>query len=198
MDSIILTGYVNVTQRDSVPIWLGGDINAWVLEQVQPGAFEEAIEQREVPILLDHDPARQVGTSRSNFDFEEDKIGLRCLAGIVTDPYVIRKARTGTLRGWSFAFKTKQTACEPVRMSKRLIEVIGGKNIRLRRNILRMELLEISLIDDMKRPIYPGTLIEIARDLRGKSPKGMTLDSMISWLKTQRMIRNAEKLKITF
>ena len=116
----------------------------------------------------------------------------------MTDPYVIRKARTGTLRGWSFAFKTKQTACEPVRMSKRLIEEIGGKNIRLRRNILRMELLEISLIDDMKRPIYPGTLIEIARDLRGKSPKGMTLDSMISWLKTQRMIRNAEKLKITF
>ena len=100
-DSVILDGYVNVTQRESriLPSPRGNFV-----EEIKPRTFERALMKTDsVDLLFNHDPSRKLGsTKEGNVQLREDNVGLRATA-TVTDSAVMEKARKGELRGWSLA-----------------------------------------------------------------------------------------------
>ncbi len=171
-DSVELEGYVVVTGRDSSAI---SDRSAKepYFEQILPGVFERELLHHEIPVLLDHNRERRLGTSRTNFEFEEDQIGVKVHA-VVLDPEVIKKAKAGKLRGWSFAFSDFKFEEEQIRPDKRRGEQLHG--VRIRRKVWAFSLEEISLIDDQKKPVYEGTSVfVIDADLEGKAAPARTV-----------------------
>lgn len=164
-DSVELDGYVVITKRDSSPISDATSAGAY-FEQIMPGAFDQQLREKEVPVLLDHDKRHQIGTSRTNFEFHEDPIGLRVRATIL-DPEVIRKAKEGKLRGWSFAFSNSRYQTEGVRLNKKRLEELG--DVRTRRKIFSFDLEEISLLDNLKAPVY-DSLVEVRTARRPRRP----------------------------
>lgn len=149
-DSILLDGYVNAVARDSKPIITP---RGKVVEQIEPRAFQRALERAEnVDLLLDHDPNRKLGsTKEGNLELFEDNIGLRAIA-TVTDPEVIQKAREGKLKGWSFGMYANKDRIE---------ERADGIP---RRYIEDLDLFEVSIIDDRMSPCYIATSIEQRAD----------------------------------
>lgn len=143
-DSVVLDGYVNVTQRESrvLPSPRGRFV-----EEIKPGTFERALMKTDsVDLLFNHDRSRKLGsTKEGNLELREDNVGLRAIA-TTTDLEVMEKARKGELRGWSFGFavlkdewKTREDG-----MQKRTVEDI--------------DLFEVSVLD--KTPAYIATSIE--------------------------------------
>jgi HK97 family phage prohead protease len=143
-DSVILDGYVNVTQRESrvLPSPRGRFV-----EEIMPKTFERALQKNgSVDLLFNHDKSRKLGsTAEGNLELREDNVGLRATA-TVYDKEVMEKARKGELRGWSFGFaavkdtwKTREDG-----MQKRILEEIN--------------LFEVSVLD--KAPAYIATSIE--------------------------------------
>lgn len=143
-DSVILDGYVNVTNRESrvLPSQKGQFV-----EEIAPRTFERALQKNDsVELLFNHDHSRKLGsTKEGNLELREDNVGLRATATI-TDTDVMDKARKGELRGWSFGFavlkdswKTREDG-----MQKRTVEDI--------------DLYEVSVLD--KTPAYIATSIE--------------------------------------
>lgn len=143
-DSVILSGYVNVTQRESriLPSPRGQFV-----EEIMPRTFERALQKNDsVDLLFNHDRSRKLGsTKEGNLELREDNVGLRAIA-TVTDETVMDKARKGELRGWSFGFgvlkdewKTREDG-----MQKRTVE--------------ELDLYEVSVLD--KTPAYIATSIE--------------------------------------
>lgn len=143
-DSVILDGYVNVTQRESrvLPSPKGPFV-----EEIMPKTFERALMKNDsVDLLFNHDQNRKLGSTKTGeIRLHEDNIGLRAIA-TVTDPDIMEKGRKGELRGWSFGFsvlkdtwKTRDDG-----MQKRTVEEI--------------DLAEISVLD--KTPAYIATSIE--------------------------------------
>ena len=78
-DSVILDGYVNVTQRESriLPSPRGKFV-----EEIKPRTFERALmNNRSVDLLFNHDRSRKLGsTSEGNLELREDNVGLRATA----------------------------------------------------------------------------------------------------------------------
>jgi HK97 family phage prohead protease len=143
-DSVVLDGYVNVTQRESriLPSPRGRFV-----EEIMPRTFERALMKNDsVDLLFNHDRSRKLGsTKEGNLELREDNVGLRATA-TVYDEIVMDKARKGELRGWSFGFsavkdtwKTREDG-----MQKRILEEIN--------------LHEVSILD--KAPAYIATSIE--------------------------------------
>jgi HK97 family phage prohead protease len=101
-DSVHISGYVNVVERDSriLPSPRGKFI-----EQVRAKTFQRALERTDnVDLLFNHKSDRKLGsTKEATLKLWEDNIGLRAEADI-TDMEVIQKAKNKELRGWSFAF----------------------------------------------------------------------------------------------
>lgn len=149
-DSILLDGYVNAVARDSKPIITP---RGKVVEQIEPRAFQRALERAEnIDLLLDHDPNRKLGsTKQGNLELFEDNIGLRAIA-TVTDPEVIQKAREDKLKGWSFGMYANKDRIE---------ERADGIP---RRYIEDLDLFEVSIIDDKMSPCYIATSIEQRAD----------------------------------
>jgi HK97 family phage prohead protease len=143
-DSVILDGYVNVTQRESriLPSPRGNFV-----EEIKPRTFERALMKTDsVDLLFNHDPARKLGsTKEGNVQLREDNVGLRATA-TVTDSAVMEKARKGELRGWSFGFAVIKDEWKQREdgMQKRFVEDI--------------DLFEISVLDIT--PAYIATSIE--------------------------------------
>ena len=143
-DSVILDGYVNVTQRESriLPSPRGNFV-----EEIKPRTFERALMKTDsVDLLYNHDPSRKLGsTKEGNVQLREDNVGLRATA-IVTDSAVMEKARKGELRGWSFGFAVIKDEWKQREdgMQKRFVEDI--------------DLFEISVLDIT--PAYIATSIE--------------------------------------
>lgn len=143
-DSVVLDGYVNVTQRESrvLPSPKGPFV-----EEIMPRTFERALMKNDsVDLLFNHDQTRKLGsTKEGNLELREDNVGLRAIATI-TDPEIMEKGRKGELRGWSFGFSVlKDTwSTRPDGMQKRSVEDI--------------DLAEISVLD--KTPAYIATSIE--------------------------------------
>ncbi len=144
-DKVIIDGYVNAVARDSRPI--RDKSGKRFVEQIVPGAFERALKRNEVKLLLNHDMARNLGSTQTNLQLYEDNIGLRAHAE-VTDPEVIKKARQKKLRGWSFGFRELDATEETI------------KENLCRRFVEEMELVEVSILDERKTPAYRGTSIE--------------------------------------
>lgn len=143
-DSVILDGYVNVTLRESrvLPSPRGEFV-----EEIMPKTFERALMNTDsIDLLFNHDRGRKLGSTKTGeLSLSEDNVGLRAIA-TVTDAEVMKKAKTGELRGWSFGFSSlrDQWRTKEDGMQKRSIE--------------ELELYEVSVLD--KTPAYIATSIE--------------------------------------
>ena len=151
-DSVEIEGYVNAIERNSKPLW---SRMGQFIERICKGAFKKALKRNDnVKILLNHDPSRELGsTKQGNLELEEDNIGLRVRA-IITDKEVIEKARNGDLVGWSFGFTDRE------------VENTIERGMPLRA-VKDLNLEEVSILDKSKTPAYDGTLI-MARDEDGE------------------------------
>lgn len=150
--SLHIEGYVNAIERDSNPLNARGVGEC--VEQVKAGAFGMALRSApNVDMLLNHDRGHKLAaTSEGTLELREDSIGLKASADI-TDEFVISKAKSGLLRGWSFGF----------RATDQEIEQRSGKIPR--RIIKSMDLFEVSVIDDTHTPCYNGCSLEYRADM---------------------------------
>lgn len=148
-DSVLISGYVNAVERYSKPICehLNGKLTQFV-ERVKSGTFKRALERNDnVLVLLNHDYNRKLASSGDGTaQLTEDNIGLRAEVTI-TDAEVMQKAKEGKLSGWSFGMKVNS-------------DKIGTENEMVSRTIDDLDLIEVSVLDDTKRPAYNGTSIE--------------------------------------
>lgn len=151
-DSVEIEGYVNAIERNSKPLW---SRMGQFIERICKGAFKKALKRNDdVKILLNHDPSRELGsTKKGNLELEEDNIGLKARA-IITDKEVVEKARNGDLVGWSFGFTDRE------------VENTIERGMPLRA-VKDLNLEEVSILDRTKTPAYDGTLI-MARDDDGE------------------------------
>lgn len=151
-DSVEIEGYVNAIERNSKPLW---SRMGQFIERICKGAFKKALKRNDdVKILLNHDPSRELGsTKQGNLELEEDNIGLKARA-IITDKEVVEKARNGDLVGWSFGFTDRE------------VENTIERGMPLRA-VKDLNLEEVSILDRTKTPAYDGTLI-MARDDDGE------------------------------
>jgi len=143
-DKVEIEGYVNAIERDSKPLW--SRVGQFI-ERICKGAFKKALKRNDdVHILLNHDWNRDLGsTKQGNLELEEDNIGLRVRA-CITDPEVVKKARSGDLVGWSFGFSDR--------------DVINSiRDGMPHRAVKDLDLAEVSILDRRKSPAYEGTLI---------------------------------------
>ena len=148
-DSVILDGYVNAVLRDSRPI---PSPKGSFIEQIEPRAFEKALERAQnVDLLLNHNEKKHLGsTKEGNLQLFEDNIGLRAICTVI-DKEVIEKAKKKQLRGWSFGFYANKDHWEDT-------------NGTQRRFVEELDLFEVSIIDDTKTPAYIATSIEQRED----------------------------------
>ena len=147
-DTVTIEGYVNAVERDSRTLW--SRMGQYV-ERIKAGAFRRALERnKNVRLLLNHREDRDLGgTGDGNLILKEDNIGLYAKA-VVTDSEVAEKARNGDLVGWSFGFYDR-----PDGVVKQMTDGI------IHRDVSDMELEEVSIVDNRKRPAYDGTSIMV-------------------------------------
>lgn len=147
-DGMHISGYVNVPGRPSRPI---RSAMGKFIEVIEPGVFKRAIKKAsEIKMLLDHDRTRVLAsTANHTMKLAEDNVGLRAET-VITDEEVIREAKAGNLRGWSFGMAAPKYDVEERaegQLPVRRIKDIG-------------KLVEISLIVN-KVPYYQATSIEM-------------------------------------
>ena len=149
-DSVELEGYVNAVERKSKPLW--SRIGQFV-ERICKGAFFRALERNDdVKILLNHDPSRVLGSQKQgNLELNEDNIGLHARATI-TDPEVVKKAKAGDLVGWSFGFYDRE------------VERKRDEDGFPLRDVVDLDLEEVSILDNTTTPAYDGTLVSVRSD----------------------------------
>lgn len=147
-DSVELEGYVNSVERKSKPLW--SRIGQFV-ERICKGAFKRALERNDnVRIMLNH--TKDIGGQKDgNLELYEDAIGLHARATI-TDPEVIDKAKEGRLVGWSFGFYDRD------------VEQKRDENGYPLRDVIDLDLEEVSILDDRTTPAYDGTLVSVRSD----------------------------------
>lgn len=147
-DSVDIEGYVNAVERKSKPLW--SRIGQFV-ERIKKGAFKRAIERNDnIRIMLNHTKDLG-GTKEGNLELKEDNIGLFARATI-TDKEVIEKARNDELVGWSFGFYDRE-------VDQRTDE--DGFPLR---NVIDLDLEEVSILDNTTTPAYDGTLVAVRSD----------------------------------
>ena len=148
-ESVVITGYVNAVERYSKPItstWRGS-LKTFI-EKIKAGAFKTALKRNDnVKVLLNHNWDRELANTKAGTaKLEEDNIGLRAEV-VITDKEVVEKARSGKLVGWSFGFCSNA-------------DEAGMDGANETRTITDLDLKEVSILDDSKRPAYNGTSIE--------------------------------------
>lgn len=139
---------VNAIERKSKPLW--SRIGQFV-ERICKGAFKRALERNDnVRIMLNH--TKDIGGQKDgNLELYEDAIGLHARATI-TDPEVIDKAKEGRLVGWSFGFYDRE------------VEQKRDENGYPLRDVIDLDLEEVSILDDRTTPAYDGTLVSVRSD----------------------------------
>lgn len=145
-----ISGYVNVTGRESRPVMTK---HGKMPEVIEPGSFQRAIDANEVGIsvLLDHDPSRRLaGTADHTLILYEDNIGLRAETEIA-DPEIVEAAKNKKIRGWSFNMKNVVDEVE---------ERAGKPPLR---HVKAFDMDEISLVVK-KIPVYSATSVEVRAD----------------------------------
>ena len=149
-DRVEIEGYVNAVERKSKPLW--SRIGQFV-ERICKGAFKNALERNDdVKIMLNHDPSKVLGSQKQgNLELEEDPIGLHARA-VITDPEVVRKARNGDLVGWSFGFYDRE------------VEQKRDEDGYPLRDVIDLDLEEVSILDNTAVPAYDGTLVAVRSD----------------------------------
>lgn len=84
-----------------------------VVEEIEPGAFQAAIDRGgNISLTLDHDKSHvYASTSDGSLELYEDDIGLHASV-LVKDRNVIELAKQGKIRGWSFRMYNVQDELE--------------------------------------------------------------------------------------
>lgn len=147
-----LAGYVNVTERNSR--MLNDEKYGNFIECVAQGAFKKALERANGDVLLCFNHERQIGKRGENLALEEDNIGLRADA-VVYDEEVVKAARNGELRGWSFGFYEN---------SSEWTTLADGT---AHRRLTDIDLVEVSILS--VTPAYIATSVEERK--QGEAPE---------------------------
>ena len=144
-NSILLEGYVNVVLRDSRVL---SSPKGRFIETVEERTFAKAIERADNILLLhNHKKDRVLGsTKEGNLELREDNIGLYAKCEII-DTDIIKKAKNGQLKGWSFGFSA---------LKDRWVTDETGID---RRYLEDITLHEVSILD--VTPAYIATSVEM-------------------------------------
>lgn len=148
-DSVHISGYVNVTGRESRPVITPrGKVN----EMIERRAFEKSLARNDkIDMLIDHDPDRKVAsTTDGTLTVIEDEVGLRA-ESVVTDEETMKAAKEKRIKGWSFNMRHVSDEVEE-----------RADKLPLRR-IKDFDMSEITLVIN-KRPVYNGTSVEVRAD----------------------------------
>lgn len=173
-----IEGYVNAVLRESRPVITPrGRVN----EIVEQRTFQRAIENaKNIDILVDHDISQKIGsTTQGNLTLKEDEIGLRATTDI-TDPYVVEKAKSNQIKGWSFGFKTNKDTLE-----------MRAEKLPLR-HLKDIELKEVSLIIN-QIPVYSATSVEVRAGNEEVIEQRSLFDEMIPQEMMQEPMETAKK-----
>lgn len=169
-NSVTVEGYVNVVERDSEVLYDGRES---FIERIKQGAFGKSLKRREnVRVLLNHDEDRELATTADGTaTLKEDNIGLWCRTKI-KDEEVIQLAREKRLIGWSFGF---------LALNDR--DLWTDDNVR-HREVLDLDLREVSILDDTKMPAYPANSIS-TRELENGESETMEFRSLEDGVETR-------------
>lgn len=139
-----IVGYVHVPGRDSRPVMTP---RGKVIERIEQRAFERAIGKADnIDLMVDHERII-ASTTKGNLTLKEDEVGLRAEA-IIDDDEVIKGARAGKLRGWSFKM---------LRVVDEIEERAGQLPLRTIKDFMMPE-VTLAL---HKIPVYSSTSIEL-------------------------------------
>ena len=151
-NEVTIEGYVNAVERNSKPLYERG---MRFIERITAGAFAKAIAKAPViSVLLNHNPARELGNTNGTLELEEDNIGLKARF-TTSDPEVVADANNGDLVGWSFGYRDIPGGTE------QLFDPETGLPLR---KVNAMELFEVSILNRKKTPAYAGTLVNVRDD----------------------------------
>ena len=144
-DSVFISGYVNVTGRESRPVITP---HGKVIEIIEHRAFEKAINKaKNIKLMLDHQ--REIGsTEKRTLKVWEDVIGLRAEA-VITDKEVVDAARKKLLKGWSFDMRNVVDKVEKRAEGELLVRKISDFNMS-----------EVT-IAFKNNPVYSSTSLEV-------------------------------------
>lgn len=146
-DGLHISGYVNVPGRESRPVVTPkGKVN----EIIEQRAFQKALDKAEnIDLLLDHD-RKIASTSEGTLTAYEDAVGLRAET-VINDEEVIKGAKEGKLKGWSF------------NMMRVKDEIEERANKLPLRKVKEFDMSEITLVMN-RQPVYSSMSIEIRAD----------------------------------
>ena len=118
-------------------------------EVIMPDAFKTSLLQTTcIQLKVDH--TRVIGSTHSGeLQLADDSRGLWAHA-LISDPAVIAAARSGCIRGWSFAFIAEQSEWYRLDPREKLYY----------RKVKRAKLLEVSLMIE-KDAAYSGTTVNV-------------------------------------
>jgi hypothetical protein len=161
-DGAHISGYVNATEKKSRPVITP---HGKVIEEIEPRAFERAIERAgEITLTVDHDSSSVYArTSDGTLQLYEDDIGLHADV-LITDKTLIELAKTGKIRGWSFG------------MYNVVDEIVERANELPLRKVKDLDLDHVTLVVK-KTPVYSATSVEIRAgadvelEERGREPE---------------------------
>ena len=148
-ESVVISGYVNTVERYSKPITSQlREKKQTFIERIKAGVFKTALKRNDnVKVLLNHNMEREIAnTNDGSAILEEDNIGLRAEVS-TNDKEIVEKARQNKLVGWSFGFYPNA-------------DEIGAEGNTVTRTLTDLDLVEVSILDDTKKPAYYGTSIE--------------------------------------
>ncbi|MGN2369385.1 HK97 family phage prohead protease [Clostridium cagae] len=155
-NSVQLEGYINVTERKSK---IMTDSKGKFVEIIKGGTFKRALDRNSnVLMLLDHDFSKQIGQTGKNIELYEDNIGLRYRATI-TDKETVQLAKDNKLFGTSFGFNN----AIGYRYKGKILDT---------REIKELDLVEVSILSNKKKPAYSGCSVEV----RGLDNKNIELE----------------------
>lgn len=143
-DGVHIFGYVNVPGRESRPVMTP---RGKVVEVIEQRAFANALSKAEnIDLMVDHERT-VASTTEKTLDLREDEVGLRAYA-IISDAEVVKAAKEGKLKGWSFNMRKVVDEME---------ERAGKLPLRRVKEFLMSEIT----LAIKKMPVYSSTSIEI-------------------------------------
>lgn len=145
-DGARICGYVNVTEKKSRPVMTP---HGKVIEEIEPRAFERAIERAgNINVTVDHDDTHVYASTESGTaSLFEDAIGLHADV-LIKDPTLIDLAKQGKIKGWSFGMYNVIDELEP-----------RADDLPLRK-VRELDIDHVTLVVN-KCPVYSATSVEV-------------------------------------
>ena len=140
-----ITGYINFTGTSSNKIF--NSIIGYYTEVINKGAFTDSLLNYGKPIMTLNHNKDIVISNENNLELIEDDLGLKFIAK-TDNVEAIYCALNDRFKGCSFTFKAL----------KQSYNLIGDEAIR---EVEKLKLIEVTLISDDKKPMYPLSTINV-------------------------------------